>query len=167
MTQQMLLTLIGKDKPGLLDTVAQQVFAAGGNWQKSNFAHLAGHFAGFAEIQLPHEQQQALLDQLARHDELQIELVAGEASDTPTRQAEVSILGNDKPGIVQELSSVLRQFDLNIISFESQLQSAPNWGSALFKGQAKVAIPQEFSLDELRDALQALADDLIVEIELA
>ena len=59
-----IITVIGKDRPGLVDAVAKKVYQFGGNWQGSSFAHMAGQFAGFVEVLVPAEQHQALIDAL-------------------------------------------------------------------------------------------------------
>ena len=38
----LVLTLIGPDRPGLVEAVAEVVAAHGGNWLESRMAHLAG-----------------------------------------------------------------------------------------------------------------------------
>ncbi len=42
----LVLTLIGPDRPGLVEAVAEPIAAHGGNWLESRMAHLAGQFAG-------------------------------------------------------------------------------------------------------------------------
>lgn len=163
----LIFTLLGKDKPGLIDSLAQQVYSHGGNWLASSFAHMAGNFTGFVQIDLPHEKHEALIEAFANHPDLQIHLVSGESQgEQQTQSAVVEVMGNDKPGIVQELTSVLNSFNLNIVKFESSCGSAPNWGSALFKARAEVDLPADFDLSTLREALEEIANDLIVDIDL-
>ena len=164
----MIFTLVGKDKPGLLGSVSQTVFKLGGNWLSSNFSHMAGHFAGFVEVHVPDDKQQELVDTFAKHPHLQIHLVPGDGPAEQSQQsANISIVGNDKPGIVQELSTVLNQFNINIIKFSSSCESAPNWRGLLFTANTTISIPQGFDLDALSDALEEIANDLVVDIELA
>lgn len=163
----MIFTVVGKDKPGLIGSVSQTVFSLGGNWLSSNFSHMAGYFAGFVEVHIPENKQQELIDTLTKHPHLQIHLVPGEAATEDNQQtACINIIGNDKPGIVQELSAVLNQFNINIIKFDSGCGSAPNWGGILFNAKAIIAIPEGFDLDPLHDALEEIANDLVVDIEL-
>ncbi|WP_166424762.1 ACT domain-containing protein [Paraglaciecola sp. 20A4] len=161
----MIFTLVGKDKTGLVDSLAQSVFKLGGNWLGSNLSYMAGHFAGFVEIQLPADKQDALIEQFSSHPDLSINLVEG-AHENPvqTHTVQIEIMGNDKPGIVQELTSILSRFSLNIVKFDSTCGSAPNWGGMLFKAKAIVAIEDGFDLDELRRALESIANDLMVDI---
>ena len=46
----LVLTLIGPDRPGLVEAVAEVVAAHGGNWLESRMARLAGKFAGILRI---------------------------------------------------------------------------------------------------------------------
>ena len=45
------LTIVGSDRPGLVEAVAEAVARAGGNWLESRMAHLAGKFAGILRVQ--------------------------------------------------------------------------------------------------------------------
>ncbi|GAA0855815.1 glycine cleavage system protein R [Aliiglaciecola litoralis] len=163
----MILTLIGKDKPGLVESLAQKVYTLNGNWLASNLSYMAGHFAGFAQVEVPPENQQELINFLQQHPHLTIHSVSVEEMDKDDFEvAEIDIMGNDKTGIVQELTTTLNRFNLNIMKFESSCESAPNWGSLLFKAHAVIAIPAEFDLDVLSDALEDIANDLVVDIEL-
>ena len=162
----MIFTLVGRDKPGLIESLAQTVLNMGGNWLASNFSHMAGHFAGFVQIDLPEEKYTQLLDTFSSHSDLQIHLVEGSTvnvSDEITTQ--IDIMGNDKPGIVQELTSILAQFNINIVKFDSSCGSAPNWGSSMFKARATISMAKDFDLEPLREALEEVANDLMVDID--
>lgn len=163
--KSMIFTLVGKDKTGLVDSLAQSVFEVGGNWLASNFAHMGGHFAGFVQVDVPEDKHQELVDIFAKHPDLQINLVEGEAPDAASEDTVcIEIMGNDKPGIVQELTSVLNQFNLNIVKFASSCGSAPNWGGTLFKATATISVSADFDMDPLQDALEAIANDLVVDV---
>ena len=51
----LVLTLIGPDRPGLVESLAKRVTAHGGNWVESRMAHLAGQFAGILRVEVPPE----------------------------------------------------------------------------------------------------------------
>ena len=136
-----IITVIGKDRPGLVDAVAKKVYQFGGNWQGSSFAHMAGQFAGFVEVLVPAEQHQALIDALNTLDGLQVQ--SQSVTDTleqPDEMLRIEVMGNDRAGIVQELTNVLHGFNLNILHFASTCESAPNWGSQMFKAQLRVGV---------------------------
>jgi glycine cleavage system regulatory protein len=163
----MIFTLVGQDKPGLIDSLAQTVFDMSGNWLASNFSHMAGHFAGFVQVDIPQDKQAELVDKFSKHPDLQIHLVEGHSSDSgESITAQIDIMGNDKPGIVQEISSILNQFNINIVKFQSSVESAPNWGSLMFRAQASISMASDFDIEPLREALEEVANDLMVDVDL-
>ena len=56
----LVMTIIGRDRPGLVDSVAQVVAAHGGNWLESRMSRLGGHFAGILRVSVPSDRQPAL-----------------------------------------------------------------------------------------------------------
>jgi len=163
--QSLVISIMGKDKPGLVDSLAKCVYKHEGNWQGSSFAHMAGMFTGFVEVHVSDENKQSLIDALDAIKDLSVQSVAVANSEKDnTTKLTVDVMGNDKTGIVQELTSVLNQFNLNILTFSSHCESAPNWGSLIFKAKAEIAVPEGFDDDALQDALESLANDLVVDI---
>ena len=162
-----IFTLVGSDKPGLISDLAKTVYDMAGNWLGSNFSHMAGHFAGFVQIDLPLEKHPELIERFTQHPDLKIHLLPG-MTDHPVEQqrVQIDIMGNDKTGIVQELTHILSQFNLNIVKFDSCLESAPNWGGELFKAKATITVATGFDLETLRDKLESVANDLMVDIEI-
>ena len=165
--EPIIFTLVGRDKPGLISDLAKTVYDMQGNWLGSNFSHMAGHFAGFVQVDLPKDKHQALIDCFSQHPDLKIHLLSGEPQESLDQQsAQIEITGNDRVGIVQELTQILSQFNLNIVKFDSSLASAPNWGGDLFKAKAVITVAVDFDLDALREALEEVANDLMVDIEI-
>ncbi|MEC8231872.1 MAG: ACT domain-containing protein [Pseudomonadota bacterium] len=163
--QSLVISIMGKDKPGLVDSLAKCVYKHQGNWQGSSFAHMAGMFTGFVEVHVSEDEKQNLIDALDSIKDLSVQSVAVATSgETNSTKLTVDVMGNDKTGIVHELTSVLNQFNLNIVTFSSHCESAPNWGSLIFKAKAEIAVPADFDDDALQDALEALANDLVVDI---
>ncbi|GEA12276.1 ACT domain-containing protein [Alteromonas sp. KUL49] len=163
--QPIIISIMGKDKPGLVDTLAKCVYQYDGNWQGSSFAHMAGLFTGFVEVHVPSDKQDALVKALDAISDLTVQSVAVTSPSTQvSTELSVEVMGNDKPGIVQELTSVLHQFNLNIMTFSSHCESAPNWGNLMFKATAVIAVPEDFDEDALKEAMEDLANDLVVDI---
>ena len=164
--KSLVITLIGDDKPGIVDCVAKVVRNHQGNWLGSRFAHMAGQFAGFVEINLPKENADKLVAELKNISGLHLHTVDTQQSETDRLEvASFSIMGNDKPGIVNEITSVLQQFNVNIIEFDSECISAPNWGNLMFQAEFKVAIPEDVQMDDIQNALEEITNDLVVDIE--
>lgn len=164
--KSLVITLIGEDKPGIVDRVAKAVRNHQGNWLGSRFSHMAGQFAGFVEVTVPIDQAQSFTASVKQIDGLHIHAVDTQSpQEQKLEVADFSIIGNDKPGIVNEITSVLQQFDVNIMEFDSKCASAPNWGNLMFQAAFKVAIPESVELDDIQAALEEIANDLVVDIE--
>ena len=61
MTRALVLTIIGKDRPGLVETLADFIATHEGNWDESRMARLAGHFAGVVQIHLPEHRAEGFM----------------------------------------------------------------------------------------------------------
>lgn len=164
--KQLILTVIGQDKAGLVEQLATVIASHQGNWMASNLSHLGGYFAGILQLEVPEEHLFALTTELERMADLDIKIQQGLHSEIHLdKQLQFVITGNDRPGIVRELSSVIKHKGANIIHFESSKQSAPNWGVPLFHAIATVELPAGLNKDEVVKALEAIASDVVVDIE--
>ena len=171
-----ILTLIGPDRPGLVEVVAERVVACGGNWMASRMAHLGGKFAGIAHVAVPETQIDALKQELAalETDGLVVDIesagtpsanaaeVAAVETKTP-RQFLLQVVGGDRPGIVRELSGVLAASGINVESLATEYTAAPMSGGPLFRADVQFALPATVSLDQLRSDVEAVAGDLMVD----
>ena len=77
----------------------------------------------------------------------------------------LSVTGNDRPGIVHEVASILRQLNINVADLTTGCEPAPHSGAPLFYAHALVAMPPQLELDDLVTALESLSDDLVVDID--
>src|SRR3990167_8250681 len=60
MSTGIVFTVVGDDKPGLVEKLAHTVAAHGGNWLESRMGELAGHFAGIVHVAVGEAQLPAL-----------------------------------------------------------------------------------------------------------
>ncbi len=163
--QSLIITVIGKDKPGIVDAIAKNVYQHNGNWLASSFAHMAGMFTGFVEVHVSDDKVDELVAAVSKIPDLDVHSISVSRSDEIRRNTlTVDVMGNDKQGIVQELTGVFNQFNLNIVSFDSRCESAPAWGSLMFKARAVIAVPDNFDEGALQAALENRSDDLVVDI---
>lgn len=164
--KQLVLTIIGKDKAGLVKQLAKVINEHHGNWMASNLSHLAGYFAGIVQIEVAEPYLANLTNALQQLQDLDIKVQHGEQTELDkNQQLRFVVTGNDRQGIVQELSSILSHKGANIVAFESNKQSAPNWGVPLFHAEATVQLPAGLHRDEVTQALEAIATDIVVDLE--
>ena len=166
----LVLTLIGPDHPGIVDSVSEVVAANGGNWLESRMAHLAGKFAGVLLVEVPEGQADALEAALGRLEVsgLRIIIERSAPSEAARRHAmEIDVLGLDRPGLVHEISTLLAAHRINVEELATDRPAAAHSGDRMFHAQIRVVIPQGVVAAEVREALERLAGDLMVEVRLA
>ena len=168
-TTAYVLTAIGDDRPGLVAALAAAVDEHGGSWVDSQLALLAGKFAGIVQVELPDERAQDFLDALpSLADEVGLEVEAA-AAGNPAEVTEHSalrlhLLGQDRTGMVREISSALRSQGATIDALRSWTREAPEGGGMLF--EAEVRLPAEADENGVREALETIAAELMVDLEL-
>ncbi|HSZ81853.1 MAG TPA: ACT domain-containing protein [Polyangia bacterium] len=165
----LVLTLIGPDRPGLVQAVAGIVAAHGGNWLESRMTHLAGKFAGILRAELPPERAAAALAALAALEGHGLKIVAETVTRSERaleRTMDLELLGLDRPGIVREIAQVLAEGGVNVEELTTNRTSAPMSGEILFEARAHVHVPASVDLAKLRAALERVASDLMVELKL-
>ena len=169
----LVITLIGNDRPGIVESVAATVADHGGNWLEGRMAHLAGKFAGILRVEVVDERASALQGALARLEETGLRVfVMVEPGGPPApvghfHAMELELLGLDRPGLVREISHLLASRHINVEELASDVYSAPMAGDAMFRARARVHVPAQIEIEELRRSLERLAGDLMVDIRLA
>jgi glycine cleavage system regulatory protein len=171
MQRLLVMTVIGQDRPGLVDSVAALVAEYGGNWLESRMSRLGGHFAGILRVEVPSENEPPLVAALKRLESSGLTVVVHpdqpKALPTSTRQSVLDIVGQDRPGIVREISHALASFGVNVEELHTECASAAMSGETLFKAHARLSIPASCDAAQIRQQLERIAADLIVEISLA
>lgn len=170
MSISIVLTVVSDDHPGIVESLSQVVTDHGGNWAESSMMSLAGKFAGILLAEIPTERVDAFLSSLdaLEADGLHIVAQSSEADSTSEagREYSLELVGQDHAGIVRDITEVLSRLAINVQELETTVQSASMSGERLFIAHAKIQIPMEVSLDQLQDAMEQLANELMVDITL-
>ena len=168
MNTSIVLTIIADDQPGIIQTVSEVLTHHGGNWTKSSMSSLAGRFAGILLASVPVESTDACLAELHELESGGIRVVAN-IGDEDTGNVKPStylleLVGNDRPGIVHEITTLLANQQVSVHELQTAIESASMGGGDLFKATAKLSVPESVDLDVLINGLEDLADDLMVDI---
>ncbi|PKG86016.1 amino acid-binding protein [Colwellia sp. 75C3] len=160
----LVISCIGPDQTGLVDTLSKIISKHQGNWQVSSLHHLSGFFAGVIEVAVASEKSESLISELKAISGLscQIEMAEPNLPDVVSNLV-LEITANDRAGIVQEVSSVIHHQSGNLIKLVSSKNSAAHTGQDIFKAKVQIAIDDK-SVDDLISALEQIADDLMVDI---
>ena len=169
---RLVLTVIGDDRAGLVSALADVVSAHDGNWEQGQMAELAGTFAGVIEVSVTPEHSeglQAALRELQGQGLLTLAVLTGASAepDADDRVLEIQVLGNDRPGIVREVSGVLSAHDLSIEELATETRDAAMAGGRLFEASVIARVPSSVDLDALRRDLERIATEVQVDITVA
>jgi glycine cleavage system regulatory protein len=158
------ISCIGTDQTGIVDTLSNVIKEHQGNWQVSSLHHLSGFFAGVIEVAVSIDKTQALVTALNNIESLNCQIeIAHSVSEKVNANLTLELTANDRAGIVQEISSVIHLQGGNLIKLVSSQVSAAHTGQLMFNAKAHVAIQAE-NVDTLVDALENIDDDLMVDI---
>lgn len=166
----LVLTILGKDRPGLVDSLAETVASHQGNWIESRMAHLAGQFAGILRVEVDPQQADGLTQAIRALQQDGLESVihheAAPAEPPEKSLVHLELVGQDRPGIVREIGRVLAAKGVNVEELRTECASAATTGQPLFKASAQLQLPGNVTTESLRQTLEALAEDMMVDITL-
>lgn len=168
----LVLTAIGDDRPGLVGELADVIARHGGSWESSSMSRLASKFAGIVQVDVSPDQVDDLveaLDATTRGGALDIQVERADASPASEEHSEIELhlVGQDRQGIVREVAHALAQVGVSIDELTTWTLSAPMSGETLFEANAVLSAPAGLDHDLLVAALEAVADELMVDIDLA
>ena len=173
MNKEIVLTLTGHDRVGIVQEITKTLVKYSGNVETSRMARLGGEFALLALIALDEKDLQPLETELQKlgDDGFQINLLPTE-DDHAQKYAgwlpyEIEVLGADHEGIIYEITHHLAGQGINIEDMETTTAPAPMSGTPLFTMNATVLVPPQLPFHKWSDALEEIGDKLNVTVEVA
>ena len=91
------MTVIGPDRPGLVEELSKTIASHEGSWLESRMAHLAGHFAGLLRVECPDEKCAELVSALQNLEGLSVQVAEELASQFPDLVKVVALDENGGP----------------------------------------------------------------------
>lgn len=167
MNQSVILTVVGSDRPGLTKALADAVYQVGGNWLESHLSRLGGQYVGSVLVELPAQRLSDLEAAAQAIDATGLSVAISPSVAPATDRAgdvlAIEIVGQDRPGIVREVTTVLAGLHVNIEGFSSEIEGSAWSGSPLFRGRAEILLPPGLSIDRLREALEEISGEIMVD----
>lgn len=166
----LVMTILGQDRPGVVESVAELVSQHGANWLESRMAHLAGQFAGVVHVEVEADSADRLVEALRKLDNQGLTVIVQKDQQSSVAESfaplHLDLMGNDRPGIVRQVTHVLAERKVNVEQFQTERIVAPMTGERLFRASAVLRLPNGLSSTELQEALEQIASDLMVDIQL-
>ena len=124
-----MLTLVGKDRPGIVAEVSQTLFEAGGNLGEASMVRLGGNFTVMLMLQIESEKDDVenLLQPLGKKLGLffHIDEILGTLHHHVEPNFRLSVHGADQAGIVAMVTGMLAELNFNILNLESDVGGSP------------------------------------------
>jgi len=164
----LVVTLIGPDRPGLVRAVSDKAAEYGANWADSLMANFAGQFAGIVHLQVSAEKCDALAQALRAIDSDDLHVIVTRANGTTgapaLRRIHLELVGHDRPGIIHQISTRLAEHRVSIDTMTTRIDSGAMSGEQMFHLDAQLTVPETLDTDVLRDGLEGLANELMVDV---
>ncbi|KPW24295.1 ACT domain-containing protein [Pseudomonas cannabina pv. alisalensis] len=132
-------------------------------------SRMAGQFAGILKVGVEPQQYDDLIKALNNLSAHGIRMLLAESvveTSGTTRPISMQLVGNDRPGIVRDITRLLAGQGVNVEHLITDVAPAPMSSEVLFHADAVLGVPVGLSLDDLQAGLETLADDLMVELVL-
>lgn len=165
-----IITFIGDDRPGLVEELSATIERNGGNWHESRLSQLGGKFAGLVLVSLPTDSGPGLEDELrglaASGLSVRVTPTAKTPPESSGKPISLHVLGPDRHGIVHEISHALAERQINVVEMDSAVDSAAMSGEQLFRAAIRALVPEGTDMGDLQDSLDAIANQMTLEIDL-
>jgi glycine cleavage system regulatory protein len=163
----LVLSVVGSDRPGLTKALAAAVLSAGGNWLESHLSQLGGLYVGSVLVELMEDGVDALRSAVRSVDAQGLEVRVAPAVGGPApvgEEFDLRLVGQDRIGIVAQVTSVLSSLEANIETFETSVSAEPYSGVPLFHMDAHVRLPPNLHASKVQSALQDISAEIMVDI---
>jgi glycine cleavage system transcriptional repressor len=171
MRKNIVFTLTGTDRTGLVEEITKLLLDIGGNVETSRMARLGGEFAVLMLVSIPETQ----LANLGKSTQV-LKSQGFKVTTTRTEQTyaeahagwlpyKIEVLGADHEGIIHKIAQTLSKCGINIESMDTVTTQAPNSGAPLFSMTALIVVPPDLAGQSWEAALEEAGHHLQVDIK--
>ena len=163
------LSVVGSDRTGLTEALAAAILSAGGNWLESHLSRLGGLYVGSVLVELEADGVDGLQAAASAVDAHGLDVRIAPAIEEPgvdDGAFEFGLVGQDRPGIVRQVTAVLSGFDANIEAFRTWIVAEPYSGVPLFHMDVRLRLPPGLQAAGVQAALEEISAEIMVDISL-
>ena len=165
--KSILISVLGDDKPGLLDGLSEIIASNDGDWIESNMSTVEAKFAGILRVNVPAKNAKKLMKELTS-SKLGLQIACEETAPvtfSDFKSYNIELIGQNHVGIVNKLSHVLTyELKANVEGIKTEIIDASMSGEQLFKAQINLHLPQSIDERLIKEKLELIADEMMVEI---
>lgn len=172
MSQKLVITALGEDRPGIVDELSNTLFTHQLNIEDSRMSVLGGEFAVQLLVTGSEQAITSFIDkkqeaESALNMTLMVKTTETAASSQTLIPYDVEVISIDYPGIVHKLASFFSDRQINIVDLETDRYAAPHTGTPMFSLHMTIGIPAEISIAGLRDDFLNICDELNLDAKIS
>ncbi len=165
MQNYLVVSVVGSDRPGIVDELSQLITEYGGNINDSRMTVLGGEFAVIMLLSGTWDAIAKIengLSRLAKKQELMLSLKRTTERNTQaaTMQYGIEVVAMDHPGIVHEVARFFSRSNINIDDMHTSSYAAPHTGAPIFTMNITISVPSDVSIAVLRGEFFEMCDAL-------
>jgi len=165
MTEQLVITALGEDRPGIVDELSNALTAHDLNIEDSRMGVLGGEFAILMLVSGASNSITAFMDETPDlQDSLRMKLLVKPTRKKPETQTlapyAVEVVSMDHPGIVRDIARFFSSRNINIIDLDTSRYAAAHTGTPMFALHMTVEIGVDQPIGKLRDEFVSMCDQL-------
>ena len=165
--KSILISVLGDDKPGLLDSLSEIIVSNDGDWIESNMSTVEAKFAGILRVNVPPKNAKKQIQDLTS-SKLGLQIACEETAPvkfSDFKSYNIELIGQNHVGIINKLSHVLTyELKANVEGIKTEIIDASMSGEQLFKAQITLHLPKSVDERLIKDKLELIADEMMVEI---
>ncbi len=164
--KSILISVLGEDKPGLIDGLSEVILSYEGDWIESRMSSFEGKFAGILKVNVPAKNANKLVEAL-ESTKLGLQIACEETKPhalEPFRSFNIELIGQNHLGIINKLAHALAALDANVEEIKTEIIEASMSGEKLFKAEINLHMPITIEEYVIRDQLEKIANEMMVEI---
>jgi len=170
MRKNLVLTLTGSDRLGIVESVTKMLLEYDGNVEASRMARLGGEFAMLMLFSVPEGKLAKSEQAIQKLVEQGFKVATSQTDQTYAQKYagwlpyELDVRGADHEGIIHQFAAYLLQHGINIESMDTGVSPAPMSGTPIFTMNAVVMVPPSISDHDWDNHLEQVAHQLDVDI---
>jgi glycine cleavage system transcriptional repressor len=166
MKKWFMVTLVGKDQPGIVSKLTGALFVKDCNLGEASMARLGGNFTIMLMVQFAglEEELDRILRPICESMDLRchVDTIVGELHKHVDPDVRISVHGADRAGIVAKVTEALAEAGLNILNLESDIGGFAD--SPIYIMHIEGIATN--GIEALQDALKLLANEIDVETKI-
>ncbi|WP_432452326.1 MULTISPECIES: glycine cleavage system protein R [unclassified Agarivorans] len=163
MSALFLVSVIGEDKPGTLNNLADLTHSYQGTWLSSRVVNLDGQLACIFKVQVPQKNNQALQQALQDLPDVQLSICECKAAHLSRADAVSLVIdAEDRPGLINDITRLLMGHGVSVNKLECHRMSVPDAGGNVFTAELDLMIPDSENTLNIIAEIEGLQEQMVV-----